>query len=65
MVMKLKLAFALTLLVLTSLLSFSNRCRQTCDGRKMMVEQYEVQDENAALEDEPAGSSLLRIAVTL
>jgi hypothetical protein len=35
--MKLKAALVLMLLVLTSLLSFSNRCGQKCDGRTIMT----------------------------
>ena len=35
--MKLKAALVLMLLVLTSLLSFSNRCGSKCDGRTMML----------------------------
>ena len=61
--MKYKVAFALTLLVLASLISFSNKCEQTCDGKKMS-KQYKIQDEPAVFEVEPAGSSLLRITVT-
>ena len=35
--MKLKAALVLMLLVLTSLLSFSNRCGQKCDGRTIIT----------------------------
>jgi hypothetical protein len=35
--MKLKAALVLMLLVLTSLLSFSNRCGSKCDGRTMVL----------------------------
>ncbi len=35
--MKLKAALVLMMLVLTSLLSFSNRCGSKCDGRTMML----------------------------
>lgn len=74
--MKLKTALVFTLLVLVSLLSFSNRSNTNCDGRKMIVLAKPC---NAAAECvrgtekasydaeiEAAGTSpLLRIAVTL
>jgi len=74
--MKLKTALVFTLLVLASLLSFSNRSNTNCDGRKMIVSvkpckvttQCMKSAEQASYESEveAAGMSpLLRIAVTL
>jgi len=68
--MKFKTVLVFTLLVLASLVTFSNRYKQVCDGRKMIV--LTVQKCSDAVqpptspEREAAGTStLLRIAVTL
>ena len=75
--MKLKAALVMMLLVLTSLLSFSNRCGMTCDGRTMMAatatavaKAFTCQpgnvDQNMVDEKELAESSpLLRMTIIL
>ncbi|HYC29486.1 MAG TPA: hypothetical protein VEB42_11725 [Chitinophagaceae bacterium] len=75
--MKLKTTLVFTLLVLSSLLSFSNRSKTNCDGRKMIVSAQSCniakqclksaeQTSSYESEVEAAGMSpLLRIAVTL
>lgn len=77
--MKLKAALVMMMLVLASMLSFSNRCGQTCDGRTMakpVVEAATVStgtamdsEEEEALETkeraEAGNSALLRISIVL
>jgi CHASE3 domain sensor protein len=70
--MKFKTVLVFTLLVLASLISFSNRNKTNCDGRKMMVSAKQCMRNAEQLttsyeaEIEAAGTSpLLRIAVTL
>ncbi len=68
--MKIKIAFVLTLLVLASLISFSNRCKPSCDGSKLIVmcsQPAPTNEQAASYDDEDAtvSSPLLRIAVTL
>ncbi|HEX6181175.1 MAG TPA: hypothetical protein VFZ47_07985 [Chitinophagaceae bacterium] len=76
--MKLKAALVLMLLVLTSLLSFSNRCGMTCDGRTMTtatataIAKATVNAACAINEEKKAGkielaegSALLRMTIVL
>ena len=78
--MKLKAALVLMLLVLTSLLSFSNRCGMTCDGTTMtsttaaataiakatVNSTCAINDEKKAGKIELAeGSALLRMTIVL
>ncbi|MGB8194327.1 MAG: hypothetical protein WCF67_20515 [Chitinophagaceae bacterium] len=67
--MKQKIALTLTSLVLASLLSFSNNCGSTCDGRKsyMPSEPTVASSLNSEANDqqEEANSPLLRMAITL
>jgi hypothetical protein len=66
--MKFKAVLVLVFLVTASLISFSNRCNTSCDGRKMIVmrAQQAAEDKEASLEKRLTPSSpLLRIAVTL
>jgi hypothetical protein len=69
--MKFKVVLVLTFLVTASLISFSNRCNQSCDGRTMIAisAQQPADDADAAersYETQVTESSpLLRIAVTL
>ena len=77
--MKLKAALVLMLLVLTSLLSFSNRCGMTCDGRTMTtaastkaIAKATVNSACAINEEKKAGkielaegSALLRMTIVL
>ena len=64
-----KTALVLTLLVLASMISFSNRCKPICDGKKMIVmsaQKCSAVQAPTSPEREAAGTSpLLRIAVTL
>ncbi|HYE53726.1 MAG TPA: hypothetical protein VD996_02750 [Chitinophagaceae bacterium] len=63
--MKLKVAFILTLLVLGSLLSFSNKCGTVCDGPAVFMSA--PAEASVADEEEKAESSspLLRIATVI
>lgn len=65
--MKFKIVLVLTFLVCASLISFSNRCESSCDGRTMIVmSAQQPAEEELINEDEIAETSpLLRIAVTL
>ena len=75
--MKLKAALVMMLLVLTSLLSFSNRCGMTCDGRTMTAvtasaaaKAYSCQsdDDNQKIDQQKElaeGSALLRMTIVL
>lgn len=66
--MKLKSVLVLTLLVMVSLISFSNKCKPSCDGRTMIVmssQETEVAEEKPTYETAVETSPLLRIAVTL
>jgi len=77
--MKLKAALVMMLLVLTSLLSFSNKCGMTCDGRTMtaatatataVAKAFNCQPGNAdpkvSFQKELAeGSALLRMTIVL
>jgi hypothetical protein len=68
--MKYKAALMLSLLVTASLISFPNRCRPTCDGRKMMTAaaaaSQQTLNEQAAFEKMAVESSpLLRMATAL
>lgn len=70
--MKYKIALTLMIMVLVSMLSFSNRCGQTCDGQTFVsvapsvsrvadaCEMDEVSDD-----DEASKSPFLRMAITL
>jgi hypothetical protein len=61
--MKYKVVFVLCLLVLASLISFSNRCRPTCDGRTFV---QNTASEEITQEEEPVGNSvLLRMTIAL
>jgi hypothetical protein len=65
--MKFKIVLVLTFLVCASLISFSNRCKSSCDGRTMIVmSAQQPACEKSITEAEVAETSpLLRIAVTL
>lgn len=67
--MKFKTVLVFTMLVFASLISFSNRHKSHCDGRKMFVHCMSNAEQEATSyegEMEAAGASaLLRIAVTL
>ena len=60
--MKKSLLF-LTLLVMASLISFSNRCKYTCDGERKMI--VAVEEEASGNDEAMENSPLLRIAVVL
>ena len=76
--MKLKAALVMMMLVLASMLSFSNKCGQTCDGRTMVTPVVNVAtaaasvapaSEEEALEAkeraEAGNSALLRMSIVL
>ncbi|HEY0680173.1 MAG TPA: hypothetical protein VGD17_17935 [Chitinophagaceae bacterium] len=65
--MKYKIAAVLTMLVLASLITFSNRCKPSCDGRTMIVmSAFEAEANEPELADEAADDSpLFRLAITL
>lgn len=75
--MKSKAALVLSLLVFSSLISFSNRCGKRCDGRVVTttsvtaaaaaeVIEARAAEDKEALEREHAGlSPFLRMAITL
>ena len=65
--MKYKIAAVLTMLVLASLITFSNRCKSSCDGRTMIVMSgLEEEADESEFTDETADESpLFRLAITL
>jgi hypothetical protein len=71
--MKYKIALTLMTMVLVSMLSFSNRCGQTCDGSSYLSAQAPTVSQvagacevNEANDDDEAGKSpFLRMAITL
>lgn len=69
--MKFKIALTLMMIMLVSMISFSNRCGRTCDGQAYVSvaapsvsKVADAGDMNAASDDE-ASSPLLRMAITL
>lgn len=69
--MKFKVVLVLTFLVTASLISFSNRCNTSCDGRTMIAISAQQPADAADVAPKPyepqvtESSPLLRIAVTL
>lgn len=65
--MKFKIALTLMMIMLVSMISFSNRCGRTCDGKAYVSvaapSASKVAD--ATSDDEASKSPLLRMAITL